>query len=152
MSPIYAKTGGTEGVRNGHMEDLMYDPVKIPFESVMLFNVVKLKAGVDFDDVEMAMAEMCSVVKENYGDDKGGFIAGQVFKYAGFISEEGSVGDAGTEGEHLAIVTYWKSFDQHETSHADSIFLEKFSALGEMCTETKELGYELLWQGMAGQR
>jgi len=130
----------------------MYDPVKIPFESVMLFNVVKLKAGVDFDDVEMAMAEMCSVVKENYGDDKGGFIAGQVFKYAGFISEEGSVGDAGTEGEHLAIVTYWKSFDQHETSHADSIFLEKFSALGEMCTETKELGYELLWQGMAGQR
>jgi len=130
----------------------MYDPVKIPFESVMLFNVVKLKAGVDFDDVEMAMAEMCSVVKENYGDDKGGFIAGQVFKYAGFISDEGSVGDAGTEGEHLAIVTYWKSFDQHETSHADSIFLEKFSALGEMCTETKELGYELLWQGMAGQR
>jgi len=130
----------------------MYDPVKIPFESVMLFNVVKLKAGVDFDDVEMAMAEMCSVVKENYGDDKGGFIAGQVFKYAGFISEEGSVGEYGDEGEHLAIVTYWKSFDQHETSHADSIFLEKFSALGEMCTETKELGYELLWQGMAGQR
>jgi len=98
------------------------------------------------------MAEMCSVVKENYGDDKGGFIAGQVFKYAGFISDEGSVGDAGAEGEHLAIVTYWKSFDQHETSHADTIFLEKFSALGEMCTETKELGYELLWQGMAGQR
>ncbi len=130
----------------------MYDPVKIPFESVMLFNVIKLKPGVDFDDVEMAMAEMCSVVKENYGDDDGGFIAGQVFKYAGFISEQGSVGDYGSEGEHLAIVTYWKSFEQHETSHADSIFLDKFSALGEMCTETKELGYELLWQGMAGQR
>jgi len=130
----------------------MYDPVKIPFESVMLFNVVKLKPGVDFDDVEMAMAEMCNVVKENYGDDEGGFIAGQVFKYAGFISAEGSVGEAGEEGEHLAIVTYWKSFEQHEASHADSIFLEKFSALGEMCTETKELGYELLWQGMAGKR
>ncbi len=130
----------------------MYDPVQIPFESVMLFNVVKLKPGVDFDDVEMAMAEMCSVVKENYGDEEGGFIAGQVFRYAGFISEEGSVGDAGEEGEHLAIVTYWKSFDQHETSHADSIFLEKFSALGKMCTETKELGYELLWQGMSGAR
>jgi hypothetical protein len=130
----------------------MYDPVKIPFESVMLFNVIKLKPGVDFDDVEMAMAEMCSVVKESYGDDDGGFIAGQVFKYAGFISEQGSVGEYGEEGEHLAIVTYWKSFEQHETSHADHIFLEKFSALGEMCTETKELGYELLWQGMAGKR
>jgi len=130
----------------------MFDPVQIPFESVMLFNVVKLKPDVDFDDVEMAMAEMCSVVKENYGDEDGGFIAGQVFKYAGFISQEGSVGEYGEEGEHLAIVTYWKSFDQHERSHADSIFLEKFSALGEMCTETKELGYELLWQGMAGLR
>ena len=130
----------------------MYDPVQIPFESVMLFNVIKLKPGVDFDDVEMAMAEMCSVVKENYGGDDGGFIAGQVFKYAGFISQQGSVGDYGEEGEHLAIVTYWKSFAQHETSHADSIFLDKFSALGEMCTDTKELGYELLWQGMAGKR
>jgi hypothetical protein len=130
----------------------MYDPVKIPFDSVMLFNVIKLKPEVDFDDVEMAMAEMCSVVKESYGDDDGGFIAGQVFKYAGFISEQGTVGEYGAEGEHLAIVTYWKSFEQHETSHADSLFLEKFSALGNMCTETKELGYQLLWQGMSGER
>jgi len=130
----------------------MYDPVKIPFETVMLFNVVKLKPGVDFDDVEMAMAEMCSVVKENYGDDDGGFVAGQVFKYSGFISEEGSVGDVGDEGAHLAIITYWKSFEQHETSHADSVFLEKFSALKDMCTDTKELGYELLWQGTPGVR
>ena len=64
---------------------LMFSPVQIPFESVMLFNVVSLKHGVDFDHVEMALAEMCSVVKENYGNEEGGFIAGQVFKYAGFI-------------------------------------------------------------------
>ena len=31
---------------------------------------------------------------EDYGDDNGGFIGGQAFRYAGFISDEGSVGDA----------------------------------------------------------
>ena len=125
----------------------MFHPISIPFESVMLFNIVKLKPDVDFDDVELALDEMCNVVKNTYGDDEGGFIAGQVFKYAGFISEQGSVGDTSSEGEHIAIVTYWKSFEQHEKSHADAIFLDKFSVLAEMCSETKELGYELLWQG-----
>lgn len=125
----------------------MFHPISIPFESVMLFNIVKLKQSVDFDDVELALAEMCNVVKNTYGDEDGGFIAGQVFKYAGFISEQGSVGDTSSEGDHIVIATYWKSFEQHEKSHADSIFLEKFSRLAELCTETKELGYELLWQG-----
>jgi len=125
----------------------MFGSIEVPFESVMLFNIVKLKAGVEVDDVELAVGDMCNTVKNNYGNENGGFIAGQVFKYAGFISDEGSVGDAGDEGEHIAIVTYWKSFDQHEMSHSDQAFKEKFSKLVEFCTETKELGYELLWQG-----
>lgn len=125
----------------------MFGKIEIPFESVMLFNVVKLKPEFGLDDVELALGEMCNTVRETYGNDEGGFIAGQVFKYAGFISEEGSVGETGTEGEHLVIATFWKSFEQHETSHADKTFKEKFSNLAEMCTETKELGYELLWQG-----
>ena len=50
-------------------------------------------------------------------------------------------------GDHIVIVTYWRSFDQHETSHADEIFKEKFSALAEMCEDTFEIGYDLLWQG-----
>ena len=126
----------------------MFGSIQVPFDSVMLFNVVKLKPGKTVDDVDMALGEMCNTVKETYGDNSGGFIAGQVFKYAGFISDEGSVGDKGPEGDHLAIVTYWKSFDQHETSHADRVFKEKFDAVAEMCSETKELGYELLWQGV----
>ena len=113
----------------------------------MLFNVIKLKPGVDIDDVEFAVGDMCNTVKNTYGTENGGFIAGQVFKYAGFISEKGSVGDAGDEGEHMAIVTYWKNFEQHERSHIDQAFKEKFSKLAHFCTETKELGYELLWQG-----
>ena len=57
----------------------MFGPITIPYESVMLYNVAKLKYGVEFDEVEMAIAEMCSLVKETYPD----FIAGQVFHYAG---------------------------------------------------------------------
>ena len=125
----------------------MFQPVTIPFGAVMLSNVVKLKDGVSVDDAELALGEMCNVVKNTYGDDKGGFIAGQVFKYTGFVSEEGSFDDSKKSDDHLLIVTYWKSFDQHETSHADHTFKEKFSALAELCDETYELGYDMLWQG-----
>ncbi|MCW9013883.1 MAG: hypothetical protein OQL06_08875 [Gammaproteobacteria bacterium] len=127
----------------------MFHPIEIPFGCVMLFNVVKLKEGVTIEDVEMELGEMCNVVKNTYGDDNGGFIGGQVYKYTGFISDEGSVAPKErTSDDHLAIVTYWKSFEQHEKSHADAIFNEKFSALAEKCQETYETGYEMLWQGV----
>ena len=134
----------------------MFAPIEIPFGCVMLFNVVDLKDGVTVEDVELALGEMCNVVKNTYGDDKGGFIAGQVYKYSGFVSDEGSVG-VPPEGEEvaakikqgeLAIVTFWQSFEQHEKSHADSVFKEKFQALVEFCDETYELGYQMLWQGV----
>jgi hypothetical protein len=134
----------------------MYEPIEIPFGCVMMFNVVDLKEGVTVEDVELALGEMCNVVKNTYGDDKGGFIAGQVYKYSGFVSKEGTVGDAPEDNEtakkikqgELAIVTFWKSFEQHEKSHADKIFNEKFQALAEFCDETYELGYQMLWQGV----
>ena len=66
----------------------MFNPITIPFGAVMLFNVVKLKPGISTDDVEMAIGEMCNVVKNTYGNETGGFIGGQVFNYNGFISEE----------------------------------------------------------------
>lgn len=125
----------------------MFDPVSIPFGAKMLFNTVKLKPGVNFEEVELALGEMCNVVKNTYGGDKGGFIAGQVFKFSGFLSEEGSLNKPKTVDDHVAIVTYWQSFEEHEKSHADEVFNAKFAALAEMCTESKELGYEMLWQG-----
>jgi hypothetical protein len=125
----------------------MFEPISIPFGAKMLFNTVRLKPGVSYDDVELALGEMCNVVKNTYGGDKGGFIAGQVFRFSGFVSEQGSVGQPRQADEHLVIVTYWRSFEEHERSHADKAFLDKFSALAAMCTETSELGYELMWQG-----
>jgi hypothetical protein len=134
----------------------MFNPLSIPFGAKMLFNVVKLKPEYTLEDAELAMGEMCNVVKNTYRDE-GGFIAGQVFSYAGFISDEGSLGSANTGShgllakglteEHLIIITYWQSFEQHERSHADGAFREKFETLLEMCEDAFEVGYDMLWQG-----
>jgi hypothetical protein len=126
----------------------MFDPITLPFGAKMLFNTVTLRPGVKFEDVELAVGEMCNVVKETYGGDKGGFIAGQVFRFTGFISDEGSLSASRSADEHYAIVTYWRSFEEHEKSHADAVFANKFEALAKMCSESKELGYEMLWQGV----
>jgi hypothetical protein len=134
----------------------MFSPIEIPFGCTMLFNVVDLKEGVSVEDVELLLGEMCNVVKNNYGDDNGGFIGGQVYRNAGFISDEGSVQeDADNDKKRvkqnmgdIVIVTYWQSFEQHEKSHADKLFKEKFNKLAEYCDETYEVGYEMLWQGV----
>jgi hypothetical protein len=125
----------------------MFEAISIPFGTKMLFNTVRLKPGVAMDEVELAIGEMCNIVKETYGGAKGGFCGGQVFKFAGFASAEGSLGEIRTTDAHLVIVTYWRSFEEHERSHADKIFKDKFSALATMCTDTQEFGYEMLWQG-----
>ena len=126
----------------------MFNPITIPFGAVMLHNVVKLKPGVSTDDVEMTIGEMCNVVKNTYGDEDGGFIGGQVFTYTGFVSAEGSFDPERKNEDHIVIITYWNSFEQHEKSHADKVFKERFDHLAEFCSETYELGYEMLWQGM----
>lgn len=121
----------------------MFNAVTIPYESVMLLNTIRLKDGVNFDDVQLAIGEMCHVVKENYK----GFIAGQVFKFDGFVSDEGTIGEQKGGHDHYAIITYWESFEEHEKSHADKLFKERFSDLAEFVSESEELGYSLLWQG-----
>ena len=44
----------------------MFNKISIPYESVMLFNTVKLKKNVTIEDVEGLIGEMCFVVKNNY--------------------------------------------------------------------------------------
>jgi heme-degrading monooxygenase HmoA len=89
-------------------------------------------------------------LKDTCGGDKGGFIAGQAFRFSGFVSQEGSLSASRAEDEHIAIVTYWRSFEEHERSHADAAFRAKFAAVAEMCSDSKELGHDLLWQGEPG--
>ncbi len=125
----------------------MFEPLTVPFGSVMMYNVVKLKEGVTLEDVELLLGEMCNVVKNTYGNEEGGFIGGQVYRFGGFVSEEGSIDSERNSEEHISIVTYWKSFEQHEKSHADKIFKEKFAALVSFADTSYEIGYEMLWQG-----
>ena len=133
----------------------MFTAITVPFGCKMLFNVVDLKDGVSIEDVELLLGEMCNVVKNNYGDDNGGFIGGQVYRNAGFISAEGSFEEDTGDNKRIqqnmgdiVIVTYWNSFEQHEASHADKLFNEKFSKLAEYCDNTYEVGYDMLWQGV----
>lgn len=126
----------------------MFNAITIPFGSKMLFNALKLKPGVTANDIELALGEMCNVVKEAYGNESGGFIAGQVFSYAGFISQEGSINSQKKPDYDVAIVTYWASFEQHEKSHSDKAFKDKFSAVTEKCSDSFELGFDMLWQGV----
>ena len=125
----------------------MFGPLTVPFGCVMLYNVVKLKEGVTVDDIELALGELCNVVKNTYGDDNGGFIGGQVYKFSGFVSDEGSIASKKQTEDHIAIVTYWQSFEQHEKSHADETLKKKFEQLADFADETYEIGYEMLWQG-----
>lgn len=121
----------------------MFGPVTIPAESVMLYNVVKPKPGVTREDLELALGEMCYIVKENYPE----FIAGQVWQFAGFVSDAGSVDSSQETEDHIAIVTFWQDFESHERSHKDEMFNQAFSELLEMCDDAYEIGYQLLWQG-----
>ena len=124
----------------------MFNPISIPFDCVMLYNVVKLKAEFSIEDAELTIGEMCNAVKNNYAED--GFIAGQVFEFSGFISDEGSVDTKSQATDaHIAIITYWKSFEQHEKSHADELFKKHFAELLEMSEDASEIGYKMLWQG-----
>ena len=125
----------------------MFEAVSIPFGAKMLFNTLKLKPGVDMSELELALGEMCNVVKNSYGGERGGFIAGQVFRFTGFVSGEGSLNAKKPGDDHVVIVTYWHSFEAHEKSHADATFRSRFSALMELCSEADEIGYEMLWQG-----
>ena len=79
----------------------MFGPITLPFGAKMLFNTVTLKPGITFEDIELAVGELCSVVKETYGGDKGGFLAGQVFRFSGFVSEEGTLSRFQDRGESL---------------------------------------------------
>jgi hypothetical protein len=125
----------------------MFEALTVPFGAKMLFNTVKLKPGTTMEDVELAIGEMCNVVKNSYGGEAGGFLGGQVFRFSGFVSEEGSLGGARPADGHVAIVTYWRSFEEHERSHGDEVFKDRFAALEAMCTQSQELGYDMMWQG-----
>lgn len=123
-----------------------------PYNGVVTVNRVILKPEYSVDDLQERVAELCENVKTYHSDT--GFVGGFVALNSGQISNEGStigqaVEDPLKEREAL-IVTFWRSFEEHEASHRSETFQPLFRRVLELCENgNEEIAYEMLWSGQA---
>lgn len=123
-----------------------------PSDGVVTVNRVILKPEFDVDDLQERVAILCENVKTYHSDT--GFIGGLVMLNSGAVSNEGStVGqsvDSPLKGREAQIVTFWRSFEEHEQSHKSDTFQPLFADVLEMCENgNEEIAYEMLWSGGA---
>jgi hypothetical protein len=124
----------------------------LPGEGLVTVNRVLLRDGATVEDLEERVALLCENVKTYHSDT--GFIGGFVCLNSGLISNEGStVGQAVTSplaGREALIVTFWRSFEEHEQSHRSPTFQPLFRRVLDLCENgNEEIAYRLLWQGKA---
>ena len=123
-----------------------------PFDGVITVNRVILKENYTVDDLQERVAVLCENVKTYHSDT--GFIGGFVALNSGDVSNEGStVGQAvesPLKGKEALIVTFWRSFEDHERSHRSDTFQPLFKQVLELCENgNEEIAYEMLWSGKA---
>jgi hypothetical protein len=123
-----------------------------PYDGVVTVNRVILKDGHTVDDLQERVAVLCENVKTYHSDT--GFIGGFVVLNSGNISNEGStIGQAVTsplKQREALVVTFWRSFDEHERSHRSKTFQPLFQKVVEICENgNEEIAYEMLWSGKA---
>lgn len=123
-----------------------------PADGVVTINRVVLRDGFSVDDLQERVAILCENVKTYHSDT--GFIGGFVCLNSGQVSNEGStVGQVVADplaGREALIVTFWRSFDEHERSHRSDTFQPLFRQVLELCENgNEEIAYEMLWQGRA---
>ena len=123
-----------------------------PHNGAVTVNRVILREQFTVDDLQERVAELCENVKTYHSDT--GFVGGFVALNSGQISNEGStigkpVDDELKDREAL-IVTFWRSFAEHEASHRSDTFQPLFRRVLELCENgNEELAYEMLWSGKA---
>ena len=104
---------------------------KFSHDGIVTINRVILKDGHTLDELQERVVLMCENVKTYHSET--GFIGGMVVLNSGQISNEGS--DAGKALEssfkdrEALIITYWKSYDDHENSHKSETFNLYFKKL-----------------------
>ena len=123
-----------------------------PYDGVVTINRVILKPEYTMDDLQERVAFLCENVKTYHSDT--GFIGGFVALNSGAVSNEGStIGQAvesPMKGKEALIITFWKSFEDHEDSHKSDTFQPLFKQVLELCENgNEEIAYEMLWQGKA---
>lgn len=121
-----------------------------PQDGVITVNRVVLKPGRTLDELEERVAFLCENVKTYHSDT--GFIGGFVALNSGMISNEGStIGQAITnplKDREALIVTFWRSFKEHEQSHRSTTFQPLFRDLIELCENgNEETAYTMMWSG-----
>jgi hypothetical protein len=102
-----------------------------PYDGVLTVNRVILKRGYTVDDLQERVAELCENVKTFHSET--GFIGGFVAMNSGQVSNEGStIGqpvDNGLKDREALIVTFWRSFEEHEASHRSETFQPRLSQI-----------------------
>lgn len=123
-----------------------------PHDGIVTINRVILRPEYSVDDLQERVAMLCENVKTYHSTT--GFVGGFVTLNSGAVSNEGStVGQAvesPLKGKEALIITFWKSFAEHEESHKSETFQPLFKEVLELCENgNEEIAYEMLWSGAA---
>jgi hypothetical protein len=123
-----------------------------PHDGIVTINRVILKPEYTIDDLQERVAMLCENVKTYHSDT--GFVGGLVALNTGQISNEGSsVGQAvesPLKDKEALIITFWKSYEEHEESHKSDTFQPLFEQVLELCENgNEEIAYNMLWSGAA---
>ncbi len=123
-----------------------------PHDGVVTINRVILKDEYTVDDLQERVAVLCENVKTYHSET--GFVGGFVCLNSGAVSNEGStVGQAvesPLKGKEALIVTFWKTFADHEESHKSDTFQPLFEQVLELCENgNEEIAYDMQWAGKA---
>lgn len=123
-----------------------------PSDGVVTVNRALLKTGYTVDDLQERVAMLCENVKTYHSET--GFVGGFVALNSGAISNEGStIGQAvksPLKEKEALIVTFWRSFEEHEQSHRSETFQPLFKKVLELCENgNEEIAYTMLWSGGA---
>lgn len=123
-----------------------------PTDGIVTINRVILKPEFTVDDLQERVAFLCENVKTYHSDT--GFVGGFVALNSGAVSNEGStIGQAvesENKGKEALIVTFWTTFENHESSHRSETFQPLFQKVLDLCVNgNEEIAYEMLWSGKA---
>ncbi len=123
-----------------------------PGDGVVTVNRVVLRPGYSVDDLQERVALLCENVKTYHSET--GFIGGFVCLNSGQISNEGSTIGQAVESpmkdREALIITFWRSFAEHEASHRSPTFQPLFQDMLQLCENgNEEIAYTMLWSGQA---
>jgi hypothetical protein len=121
-------------------------------DGIVTVNRVVLKPQYAVDDLEERVALLCENVKTYHSET--GFVGGMVVLNSGMVSNEGSTLGQAVESpmkdREALIITFWRSFEEHEASHRSATFQPLFQQVLDLCENgNEEIAYRMLWSGSA---